>query len=253
MKVLILAAGYATRLYPLTKDTPKPLLPVAGKPIIEYIVEKMKDLYEVTEVYVVTNARFHEHFSRWLDHYSSGNPIPKPLTLLNDGTRSNEDRLGAVGDIQFVVQRENVQEDLLVIAGDNLFGFSLRDFVAFYTENNRASSVVLYDRQDKEAIKGRYGVAVLNESRIIDFEEKPQMPKSTLTSTACYLFNKEDLGLVAQALQHGKADNPGDFVRFLVQQSCMNGFVTNEPCFDVGTLESLQEAEELYSKKVHQT
>ncbi|HLC97536.1 MAG TPA: nucleotidyltransferase family protein [Candidatus Nanoarchaeia archaeon] len=249
MKALILAAGYATRLYPLTKDTPKPLLLVAGKPLLEYILEKLEDVGEIEEITIVTNARFYGHFRRWLDtsRYS------KKITLLNDGTRSNEDRLGAVGDIQFVLQRETVEEDLLVIAGDNLFGFSLRDFVHFYTENNGVSSVVLYDRQDKEAIKGRYGVAVLNDGRIIDFEEKPQLPKSTLTSTACYLFNQKDLQLVSQALRQGKADNPGDFVRFLVQQSCMNGFVTNEPCFDVGTLVSLQEAEELYSKKVHQT
>ncbi len=147
------------------------------------------------------------------------------------------------------MQKQNIQEDLLVIAGDNLFGFSLKDFVTFYSQNDGASSVVLYDRQDKEAIKRRYGVAVLNGSRIVNFEEKPEKPKSTLTSTACYLFNKKDLGLVAQALQQGKADNPGDLVRFLVEHSRMHGFVTNEPCFDVGTVESLQEAEQLYSKK----
>lgn len=249
MKCLILAAGYATRLYPLTKDQPKPLLKVAGKPIIEYILEKVQALKDVTDIYIVTNARFHQHFHTWLDTYQSiNNSTLQPITLINDGTLSNEDRLGAVGDIYFVLQQQKVNESLLVIAGDNLFGFSLQEFLSCYKKNGQKSLVAVHDFGDPEKVKGRYGVVLLNKSRIIDFEEKPQVPKSSLASTACYLFNKRDLQLVAQALQQGKADNPGDFIKYLVNTSEVHGFVFNEHWFDVGTFESLREAEELYRR-----
>lgn len=248
MKCLILAAGYATRLYPLTKDQPKPLLKVAGKPIIEYILEKVQALKDVTEIYIITNARFHQHFHTWLDIYPSinTNSTPPHITLINDGTVSNEDRLGAVGDIHFVLKQQKINEDLLVIAGDNLFGFSLRELISYYGKNGRKSLVAVHDLKDAEKVKGRYGVVLLNKSRIVDFEEKPQVPKSSLASTACYLFNKNDLRLVEQALRQGKADNPGDFIKFLVNTSEVHGFVFEEHCFDVGTFESLREAEELY-------
>lgn len=251
MKCLILAAGYATRLYPLTKDQPKPLLKVAGKPIIEYILEKVQALKEVTDIYIVTNARFHHHFHTWLDMYSSINTncTPPHITLINDGTLSNEDRLGAVGDIHFVLQQQKVNEDLLVIAGDNLFGFSLREFLSFHKKNGQKSLVAIHDLGDPEKVKGRYGVVLLNKSRIINFEEKPQVPKSSIAATACYLFNAKDLQFVGQALRQGKADNPGDFIKYLVATSEVHGFVFDEHCFDVGTPESLQEAEELYAEK----
>ncbi len=243
MKALILAAGYATRLYPLTEHRPKPLLEVAGKPIVEHIINKIESIQEISEILIITNHRFHDHFSIWLNHYQS----PKKIKLINDGTFSNDDRLGAVGDINFVLKEEDIDEDLLVIAGDNLFGFLLQDFVDAF--NNHGSSVLaFYDMKDIEKVRKRFGVGLLQENEVVDFEEKPAEPRSTLAATACYLFSKCDLQLVEELVEKGGADAPGDLVKWLVQRSKVNGFVFDEHWFDIGSFESLKEAEEEYSK-----
>ncbi len=241
MKALILAAGYAVRLYPLTDSQPKPLLKVAGRPILNYILEKIAEVDPIEEVIIVTNNRFYPQFQEWLSAYS----YVKKIKLLNDGTNSNEDRRGAVGDIHFALGQENITTPLLVIAGDNLFGFNLQDFVNFFHQKNR-TIVAFHDLKDKEKIKGRYGAAVLNHSLVLEFEEKPLQPRSTLAATACYLFHQQDLPLVEQSLIQGKADNPGELIRFLLQHSEVHGFVFEEPWFDVGSFESLKEAEEVY-------
>ena len=245
MKVLLLAAGYATRLYPLTENQPKPLLEINGQSIIGHILDKVKSLPEVSEVFIVTNHRFYDQFRVWSNHF----PFPKKITLIDDGTLSNTDRLGAVGDINFVLRERDIKEDLLVIAGDNLFGFSLRSFLNFYNAD-RKSVVALKDLRDPEKIKGRYGVGLLEGRKVIAFEEKPVRPRSTLAATACYLFTKNDLSLVEKSIYQGKADNPGDLVKYLVKESEVHGFVFNEHWFDVGSFESLREAEELYGKRV---
>ncbi len=242
MKALVLAAGYATRLYPITEHTPKPLLKVGGKPIVEHILHKLKEVKEISAVFLVTNHRFYQSFRSWLLQ-----DWPE-VQLINDGTLNNEDRLGAVGDLNFVLQEEEINDDLLVIAGDNLFGFSLKDLVKFF-QDKRKSVVALHDLKEKEKVKKRYGVAQLESSKIIHFEEKPALPKSSLASTACYLFAKEDLPQVAKALQQGKADNPGDLIQWLVKNSEVQGFVFTEHWFDVGTPESLAEAENFYRGK----
>lgn len=245
IKALILCAGYASRLYPLTENTPKHLLEVGGKPILEHILEKVQSLREIREILIVTNARFHHQFQVWLNHYHS----PKKIKLLNDGTISNETRLGAVGDINFVLKEEDVNEELLVIAGDNLFGFSLPDFLDFYREKQN-SILALRDLKDVEKIKGKYGVAVLEESRVIQFQEKPSLPRSTLAATACYVFSRNDLKLVEQSIERGKADNPGDLVRYLVKESEVHGFVFDEPWFDIGSFESYEAAKKSYNTKI---
>jgi glucose-1-phosphate thymidylyltransferase len=241
MKALILAAGYATRLYPLTKDTPKPLLEVSGKPIINYIVDKIATIPNVDGIYVVTNNKFHTHFQAWANNLNCS----KPITIVNDQTTSNDDRLGAIGDIDFVVKQENINEDLLVIAGDNLFGFALQNFVDFF--HQKANSIVAFHNlQDLEKVRGRYGVAILDNTKVIDFEEKPREPKSTLAATACYLFNQQDLQKVDSFLREEKADAPGNLVRYLAKNSEVHGFVFTEHWFDVGTLPSLEEARQAY-------
>ena len=243
MKALILAAGYATRLYPLTKDLPKPLIEVSGKPIIEHILENMEGHTEIQEVLIVTNHRFYDMFKVWLNHLT----YSKKITLLDDGTLNNDDRLGAVGDINFALKEKEINEDLLVIAGDNLFGFSLKAFLAFFAKK-KASVVAFHDLHDKEKVKGRYGVGVLEGSKVMQFQEKPQQPLSTLAATACYVFKKEDLPLVEKSIELGKADNPGDLVRWLVQKSEVHGYVFTEHWFDVGTFESLKDVEEMYAQ-----
>src|SRR5690554_1010306 len=134
MKCLILAAGYATRLYPLTEDTPKPLLEVAGKSILERLLDKISVIDKIDHVYVVTNSRFAEQFQNWVGNYQ----YSKPLTVIDDGTTSNENRLGAIGDIQFVIEQTGISDDLMILAGDNLFDFDLLDFEEFFQEIGRA-------------------------------------------------------------------------------------------------------------------
>ncbi len=243
MKVIILAAGYATRLYPLTQDTPKPLLNVAGKTIVEHILDKVKEVELVSKIFIVTNDKFYGQFKKWQQDYI----FPVPISILNDGTKTNEDRLGAVGDIDFVLQKEKIDEDVLVIAGDNLFGFSLKRFVDDFEKGGKKSIVALHDLGDAAKVRGKFGVAVVHGTKIVDFEEKPMAPKSTLASTACYLFSTDDLHIIPMLRKEGKADNSGDLVKWLVGHSEVHGFVFTEHWFDVGTLDSLKEANEAYS------
>ncbi len=252
IKALILAAGYATRLYPIGEHTPKPLLEVGGKSILHHIVGKLQKVKNVSDVYIVTNHRFYHQFRVWLNHH---NPMKEPqkITLINDGTFNNDDRLGAVGDINFVLKEKEMNDDLLVIAGDNLFGFSLQKFIDFFKEKGK-SIVALKDLGDTEKIKKQYGAALIESgsteeaSRLIHFEEKPPAPKSTLAATACYCFRREDLPLVEKSVELGKADNPGDLIKFLIRESEVHGFVFREHWYDVGSPESLQEAENAYSR-----
>ena len=239
----MLAAGYATRLYPLTQNTPKPLLKVGEKTIINYILTKLEEVKEVKDVYVVTNDKFYSTFVNWGKTVTSS----FKLKIVNDGTKSNEDRLGAVGDIYFVVEQEKIKDDLLVIAGDNLFGFSLLDFVDFFKDKN-SSIEAFHDLKDKHKVKSKYGIGIMQGSRVVDFEEKPTEPKSSLASTACYFFKKNDLLHIQNLVKTGKVDAPGNLIKYLAEKSEVHGFVFDEHWFDVGSFESLEEAKKVYER-----
>lgn len=242
MKAVILAAGYATRLYPLTRDVPKPLLEVAGKPMIEYIIDAIEGVSCVDEIYTVTNGVFYEKFACWLNGYTG----TKKVTLINDGTKTNETRLGAVGDIVYTIEQQQIDDDLLVIAGDNLFGFSLDDFVEFFTRR-KENVVALCDAHDIEVVRNKFGVAVLEGERVVGFEEKPAEPSSTMMATACYIYRREDLALVCRLAHEGNCDNSGEMILKLVENSNVSGYVFEEYWFDVGSLEGLAEARQLIS------
>ncbi len=246
MRAIILAAGYATRLYPLTHNTPKPLLKIGNKPIIEHILYRILEVDDIDGIYIITNDKFYPHFIEWKKHYHTNVPIK----IVNDGTKTNEDRLGAIGDIHFVVKQEKIDDDLLVIAGDNLFEFSLRHLNEFF-HNKEGSVVALYDLEDETKVAGKYGVVQLGENhRIIDFEEKPQNPKSSLASTACYLFAKEDIEELERCIaQNKKPDNSGDFIKYLSAKKKVYGFVFTENWFDIGSHDQLKEADEFWSNK----
>ncbi len=241
MKALILAAGYATRLYPLTKNKAKPLLEVKGRPIIDYIIDKLEHCLEIDDIFVVTNEKFYADFCTWKKTGAYSKPITsKPITIVNDGTAENGMRLGAVGDIAFVLKQYAIREDLLVIAGDNLFSFSLNDFLAFY-QKKKATIVAVYDTKDKARITNRLGCVLVDKNhKIIDFEEKPAEPRSTLAATACYLFPKEDLHLIEPAISEKHSDRPGDFIRFLAERKPVYGKQFTGYWFDVGTPEEYQ-------------
>lgn len=210
---------------------------IQNKPLIEYILEKMNSLPNLEEIFIITNNKYYGQFKKWKTSYLSS----KPLEIINDGTTCNEGRLGAVGDINFVLQQKKINDDLLIIAGDNLFGFSLSDFHSFFQQKGK-SIVAFRDLQDLEKVRGRFGVGVLEQERLIHFAEKPAEPKSSIAATACYLLKKEDLPFIPLLLRRGNADNAGDLIKWLVEQSEVYGYVFQEHWFDVGTEESLREA-----------
>lgn len=236
MKALILAAGYATRLYPLTQNKAKPLLEVQGKPIIDYIIEKLENCSDIGEIFVVTNNRFYQDFCQWKKTVACA----KPITIVNDETRENGTRLGAVGDIAFVLKKHAIRDDILVIAGDNLFSFSLNDFLSFY-QKKETTIVAVYDTKDEARIANRLGCVLVDKNhKIIDFEEKPAQPKSTLAATACYIFPKEDLHFIEPAISEKHSDRLGDFIRFLAKHKPVYAYQFTGYWFDVGTPEEYQ-------------
>jgi glucose-1-phosphate thymidylyltransferase len=247
MKALLLGAGYATRLYPLTRERPKPLLPIGGVPILQRIVEKVFQVPDVDRVYVVTNHRFVGHYYNWLRDYEQQRKkkLKAPIEIFDDMTTSNDDRLGAIGDVDFVIRNAKVDDDLLVIAGDNLFDFALADFVGYAKEKRCA--VALYDVKSRD-LAALYGiVSVEKDGRIADFEEKPPMPSSTLACIGVYYFGREHLGRVRQYLGEGrKKDAPGYYIEWLVGQVALYGWTVPGTWYDIGDIDSYNKANELY-------
>jgi glucose-1-phosphate thymidylyltransferase len=248
MKALVLAAGYATRLRPLTDETAKPLLPLAGRPMLDYVCDRIDEVEEVGELHVVSNARFAAAFERWAE---TRRGRLRPL-VHDDGTRSNEERLGAIGDIRFVVERADLEgEDLLVVAGDNLFDFSLREQVEFWRSHSAsadgaAASCVAVHHCASELLS-LYGVVVLGgDGRILDFVEKPQRPPSDLIATAAYVFAGAHVALIDRYLAEGNSpDQPGNFLVWLHSREPVYGFVFEELWLDIGDHEQLRAADEL--------
>ena len=197
MNALILAAGYATRLYPLTLDKAKPLLVVGDKPIIEWVVDNLQGVPDLETIYVVTNDKFASAFQAWSELYQNRHPQFK-FKIVNDGSRNDDDKLGAIGDINFVVSRENLsQSNLLIVAGDNLFTESLEGFVG--CAKGSEATVGVYDVGDREAIK-KYGNVLIDEDGIIThLEEKPQKPRGTLAAIALYYYTPSVLSLLTMA------------------------------------------------------
>ena len=234
MKALILAAGYATRLRPLTDSMPKQLLPVGGRPMLDWILDKLRET-SADEIDLVTNARFADDFERW----AAG----KGVRVYDDGTTSNDDRLGAIGDIRFVQQHADLDDDLLVIAGDNLFDYSLRDFEEFWRSKD-GSALAVYDVGDL-ALASHYGVvAVDTNDRITAFVEKPPNPQSTLAATATYLYTREDASRVAEYLGGGNPpDAPGNLIAWLYQRAPVYAYRFPGEWYDIGDHGQLLEAD----------
>jgi glucose-1-phosphate thymidylyltransferase len=240
VKAILLAAGYGTRLRPLTDRMPKELLPVGGRPIIDWILDSVAALADVDEVHVVTNANKIAAFEAW----AAG----RNVVLHNDLTTSNDDRLGATGDIRFVVDRAGLAgDDLLVVAGDNLFEFSLEEYVAFWRGKGQGSAIAVHRLADP-SLASLYGVVELDSGdRIVRLEEKPEHPRSDLVSTATYLFAREHLPLLERYLDEGNpADPPGRFIAWLYEREPVYGFRFSESWLDIGDLGQLLEADNEY-------
>lgn len=239
MKAIILAAGYATRLYPLTKDRPKALLPIGGKPIIDYIVGQMDTVTELDEIYVVTNSRFAAQFREWAGQAESRAPI----SILDDGTTSDENRRGAIGDISFAIGEKQIDDELMVIAGDNFFTYSLRAYVDFFHGKGRDCVCVKQWADRKEL--SQFGVALLDaDGRVLDIEEKPEEPKSDMAVFAAYLYRRDTVPLFAEYLAAGnKPDAPGNFPAWLHKRKEVYAYAFEGECYDIGTPESYREVQ----------
>ena len=238
MKCLILAAGYATRLRPLTDDVPKHLLPVGGRPMLDWVLDRVREVQDVSEVHLVTNSRFAPAFERWAE--ANG------VAVYDDGTTSDDDRLGAVGDLRLAIEEAGLEsDDLVVLAGDNLFDFSLPHFVGWWRSKPQpASAVPLHDVGDLE-LATQYGIADTDaDDRIVQFVEKPSAPSSTLASTLIYLLPPEHVQLVATCLDEGMSpDNAGSFLGWLANREPVYGYRFEGTWYDIGDKTQLREAD----------
>ena len=244
MKAIILAAGYATRLYPLTINRPKALLPIAGKPILDYIVDEIETIDEVTSLVIISNDRFYENFEEWKKSRNSRLDI----TVLNDNTTDDTNKLGAVGDIEYAIDNLGIDEDILVMAGDNIFTFPLKKFADFYKQKN-ADTILVKRLSDINDLR-RMGNAVLDEKgKVLDMVEKPENPPSDIAVFAVYMYKKETLSMIKQYLKEGgNPDAPGFFPSWLHKKKDVFAYLFDGECYDIGTPESYKEVNDIFEK-----
>jgi len=246
MKAIILAGGYAKRLWPITKHQPKQLLPVAGKPMIEYPIEKIENVKMIDEIIISINAYFEFNFREWFTKYQTR----KRTKVVIEKTYSHDEKLGSVGALDFLIKRLKIKSSIFVVAGDNLFEFSVRKVCNFFRKK-KSPILVLYDMKDKRKIKERYGIVKLGkDGKIIDFKEKPQKPKTTLVNTGCFIIPRKDLKLIHKYIQEGNnPDALGYFIEWLIKKKDVYGYVFDAPWFDIGSFESYNEANEYYREQ----
>lgn len=248
MKALILAAGYATRLYPLTQDRPKCFLSVGKSTILERLVAKLEVLHEVTEILIVTNSKFYPQFLDWKEKIN----CRLPISILDDGTQTNETRLGAVGDLSLAIRSRNINSDILLLASDNIFEQDLAEFIAFSLKKSPAITTATYDLVDPKLAAGKFGVFEVDPvGKVTGMEEKPSDPLTALIGVGVYFFPKTSLELVETYLKDPKAqDAPGFFIRWLIDKSAdIFAFQFKGLWYDIGDLRALNEADSIFSKR----
>jgi glucose-1-phosphate thymidylyltransferase len=248
MKCLILAAGYATRLYPLTENFPKPLLEVAGKPILDWLIDDMARTGMVEEFIVISNHKFAHIFEEWVEKRNSSDilPLTSDIIILDDGTTSNENRLGAVKDIQYAIEQLQLDDDLLVMAGDNLLDFSLGDFMR-YGKAKGATCVMRYYEANEERLHKTGVIEIDDNDRILSFEEKPAQPKSHWCVPAFYYYTREDSHLIKKGIESGcGTDAPGSFIAWLCGQTNVYAWEMPGRRYDIGNLESYEEVKKTF-------
>ncbi len=239
MKCILLAAGYATRLRPLTDNVPKGLLKLGDGTILDMVTDKIDEVDDVEEIYIVTNHKFYTNFCEWAKNGYKGN---KKVKVLNDFTTNNDNRLGAIGDLKYVIDKESVDDEILVMACDNIFDFSLNDFVSEYRKND-ADMICAHPIQDKEQLHSMGVVEVGEDGRVLSFEEKPKNPKSNLGVPPFYLYKRDTLPLVDRYLKEGNnPDAPGHFIPWLIEHKPVYAYAFDATRIDIGTAEAYYEA-----------
>ena len=242
MKAVILAAGYATRLYPLTLDRPKALLDVGGRPMVEHLLRQLEGVEGLDGIQLVTNAKFAGAFRDWAAGWGGAE-----VTIVDDGTSDEETKLGAIGDLELTIREAAIDDDLIVLAGDNLFSESLAPFGEFARRKD-ASALGVYDVGDLEAIRRYNAIELDDDDRVTFFEEKPRQPRSTLTGIALYFYPRRSLGLVAEYLEQGNnPDQPGRLVQWLYPRVPVYAWRVPGRWYDIGSAETLAEADRAFS------
>jgi glucose-1-phosphate thymidylyltransferase len=248
MKIIILAAGYATRLYPLTLTRPKPLLPVAGKPMIDHVLDNLVSIAGIDQIYIVTNAKFAGQFEKWAEDYRT-HKTPLKFTIVNDRSTDDTNKLGAIGDLHLVLSREKVDDDIIVVAGDNLFSQSLEDFGKFAREK-AAPVLAVYDVGNLEDIKKYNSITIDAQGKITFFEEKPRNPASTLTGIALYYYPRAAVPMIRKYIAEGNnPDQPGRLIQWLYPRQPVYTWRVPGLWYDIGSKESLEEANRVFAKK----
>ncbi len=238
MKCIILAAGYATRLYPLTENYPKPLLKVGDKCILDWLIDDIAEY--IDEFVVISNHKYAEHFKHWAEQK------PQRITVVDDGTENNAERLGAVRDIQLAVERLGIQDDCLVMAGDNVLDFSLAHFIRF-AETAEGPCVMCHPENRRSALQKTAVVTVDDKNRITSFEEKPPEPKGNLAVPPFYFYRASDLHRIPEALAAGCGfDAPGSFAAWLSARTHMYAYAMPGKRFDIGDIQSYQKVQAEY-------
>lgn len=242
MKCLILAAGYATRLYPLTENFPKPLLEINGKTIMDWLVDDIANNDSIDEFIIVSNHKFIDFFVEWKKNKNIGQKI----TIIDDGTMSNETRLGAVVDIDLAIAQLKIDDDLMVIAGDNVLDFSLNEFIDYY-KRKKATCVMRYYEEDLNRVKKSASLVFDDNDRVLQMLEKPENPTSNYCCPPFYIYEKNDMKKVGLALKSGcKKDAPGSFINWLYDKSNIYAFEMPGKRYDIGNLESYKIVNETY-------
>ena len=240
MKCIILAAGYATRLYPLTANFPKPLLKVGEKTILDWLIDDIHTSGVVDEYVVVTNHKYAGRFREW----AAGRD--KPVTIVDDGTSTNETRLGAVRDIQYVIEQRGIQDGALVIAGDNVLDFSLRGFIEYASKKN-ASCIMCHEEHRLEALQKTAVITIEESGLITSYEEKPKVPKGSLAVPPFYIYRAEDISRIQEALDDGCGfDAPGSFAAWLSAKVAMYAYLMPGNRYDIGDIASYEAVKERF-------
>lgn len=242
MECILLAAGYATRLYPLTENKPKALLKLGSKTILDMVAEKIEKVEDINHIYIVTNHRFAEQFSDWAKEYKG----KKKVEVLDDGTTNNDNRLGAIGDIEFVIGQKNIDDELFVLASDNIFDFELTDMMDLFRSKD-GDVIAAHYIEDKNVLKAM-GVVKLEEGgKVTEFVEKPAEPQSNYGALPFYIYRKSTVPMIDKYLKDGNnPDAPGYFVGWLVDRADVYAYQFDVMAIDIGTPESYYEAQKLF-------
>ena len=251
MKNIVIAAGYATRLYPLTENFPKPLLKVGSQSILDRIIDDVDNIAAVDEHIIVTNHKFAHHFEAWANNRKehNGNSTRKPIQIIDDGTTTNETRLGAVRDLLLAIDQCHIDDDIMVLAADNILNFSFQGFVDFFKE--KQTSIIMCHHEPEIYRLQRTGVIAVDENmRVLEMQEKPQQPISHWAVPPFYIYARKDLPLIRDCMNHGcGADAPGNLAHYLATRTPLHAWPMPGSRFDIGSLDSLEEARRKFGNK----